>query len=653
MMRSPRRLLLPKTPPGVASALALSALALSACADDRAPDAGSRVDVNNSASPQDPGPPPFIPEPERDFTLSKPARVGRQIYVANETLNSVAIIDAQTLGVTTLPVGARPTRVVGPSDPDGPAARVMVLNEGSASVSVIDPATRAVQTLKVMPRANALVASPDGRRGVAWYDRRAARAPSNPVFGPEGDLSSVTVITPAGAFAVAVGFHVRRVTFSADSQLALILTDDGLSVLDLERLDADAFSPPIALLPDSLGRRRADDLEVAVDPRGRYAVTRTRDLLGVALVDLASGRRHVMPLPEAPSDLDLVEHEGQAQLLIMLRNSRQLVRVSLPEGVVAAAEAAAATAPSSGDSSGESGGSDDQRDQGGLDHSMDMSVDMSTDMSMQDAGGDGVDGSEDMSTDMSTLLDLGASDMSASDMSASDMSASDMSASDMGSAWPPQVPGVTVVPLPAEGLGAASVSGDGSQALLYTTTRDGAQRVVLYDMKTHALRLVPVDKGISGVLSDAGGSTFLVFHRRESDLRPSSPSDPAFIASSWGLSVINVAAGAARLILTTHEAAAAALLAPPQREPKMFVIFAQPFGVTFEPSRRDVLSINLTTFRMDTLRVPSSPREVGVIPGAWRVFVNQLHPQGRITFVDADSLRPQTVTGYQLNAGID
>ena len=51
--------------------------------------------------------------------------------------------------------------------------------------------------------------------------------------------------------------------------------------------------------------------------------------------------------------------------------------------------------------------------------------------------------------------------------------------------------------------------------------------------------------------------------------------------------------------------------------------------------------------------MPSLPEGIGAIGTVGKVYVDQKHPQGRMTFVDVASDKRQTITGYQLNAGID
>lgn len=55
----------------------------------------------------------------------------------------------------------------------------------------------------------------------------------------------------------------------------------------------------------------------------------------------------------------------------------------------------------------------------------------------------------------------------------------------------------------------------------------------------------------------------------------------------------------------------------------------------------------------DDIEVRSPAVHLGALPGTHTVFVSQTHDLGRISFFDADSAELQTITGFELNAGIE
>lgn len=612
----------------------------------------------------------FVPELEEDFEFSQPAVVGDEVYIANETLNSAAIISSTSLAIKTVPVGFRPTEIVGPAGASSDDARVMVLNEGSDSVSVIDPRTREVSDLPVMPGANRLRSNAAGTAAIAYYDADAAET------GDQiGDLSSVTLLREGSSLQIAVGFNVQRVQWSEDDARALVLSDDGVSILDVSEIDSDRVVPPVAVLPQDLIPLNPSDLEVQIDREGKWAIARLATFSGIVLTNLANSAQAVVHLPEIPTDIDLAQAEN-LEVLVMMRNTGALMRATIPEGVLAAA---AATKPPEeptpsedmGTSASDMGLLDmDQEDMAPADMGP-MLGDMSDMAGMEDmpafdmADMDASDMGSDMPIEVDMGVDLGI-DMSAdmgADMSV-DMAVAQeemgMGASDMGQEPSPgfelDVPGVEIVQLDRElKLGAAAVSGTGTQALIYTTL-DEQRRALLLDLRDGDQRPLRFEKGLKAVIPDDLGATFIVFHTRVAGEPPvdQSPSDPVFIARSWGLSVVDVATASPRLVLTEHEPWVATRWSVDDQDPRVFVIFKRPIDETFQlDSHRDVLGINLFTFGVDSFRVPSLPEGIGAIPSGRRVYINQKHPQGRMTFVDVVDGKRQTVTGYQLNSGID
>ena len=118
--------------------------------------------------------------------------------------------------------------------------------------------------------------------------------------------------------------------------------------------------------------------------------------------------------------------------------------------------------------------------------------------------------------------------------------------------------------------------------------------------------------------------------------------------------MVDVSSATPRLVITAHEPWRATLWSVDGFAPRAYVIFKRPVDEALVvATQRDVLGVNLDTFSVNSFRVSSSPEGIGAIPAAGRVYVNQTHPQGRMTFVDVDSGKQQTVTGYQLNARID
>lgn len=561
--------------------MGLIALLLGACGDQAfAPDERSGAeDMNqdsdwmNGGAPGNEDDADAVPEAPQEYEFSAPAIIGEKVYVANETLNSVAIIDSRSLHVRSVMTGAQPTEVVGPGveGPAGPDARVMALNRGNHTVTLIDPEDDSATNMKVLPYANRISAAPGGRHGVVWFDSARATASDQ-----AGDLSAVSVVSAQGSFQIAVGFHVREIRFDEAGELALVVTDDGISLLKLASIEGDGYSPPRNLIPEELSEHRVRDLNLSMTGDGRYVVAYRPGFSFLIVADLVSAQTFSVELPAGPTGVALRESDDGVEALVVLRSAGAVLRADLPDGFL---EARAAQ---------EEALEEDEEDE----------------------------------------LEAPAAE------------------------WD-EFAGYRFVDLPVEGLGSLGLSADGERAIFFTTVGEET-RAVLMELESEENKVLNFEKTIRGVLSDERGETFLVFHdKKEGSLHGLTPLDPEYVARSWGFSILDNLTGTTRLILTEHEPADAALWSPESGEAKAYLSFKLPeYASQVEPGHRDIVQVNLQTFRKDVFRLSSLPDGLGLIPSARRVYINQIHPQGRMTFLDVDSDERETVTGYQLNAGI-
>lgn len=410
------------------------------------------------------------------------------------------------------------------------------------------------------------------------------------------------------------------------------------------------------------------DLETLITSDGSFALTRSSTFAAAVLLDVEAEERHVLELPERPTDIDLIESEGATELLMMLRERDQALRMSVPQGFINAADVIDIPEDNGG-GAGDAGATD-----AGMDAGMDA-ADTSTDagdatdaadaddaadaMDVGDAG-DTADASD--TGDATDTMDTGDAE-DASDVAEPDAGDPDTSEPDAGDAsgpvddeyaFPEGIGEFHVVDVEVAGMGAASISGDRQTALLFTTAT-AERRAVMLSLEDDSQRVVAFEKLILGALPDASGASFVVIHNKQPGEIPpdATPADPEFIEKSWGLSALDIESGATRLVLTKHRPTEFALWSGDDAA-RMYATFQGPESSTEVPGTyRDVLELDLSTFRSETVRVPSLPDGLGVIPDVDKVYVSQKHAQGRITFISTTTRKKQTVTGYQLNAGID
>lgn len=280
------------------------------------------------------------PEEEVRADFELPQASERFVYATNPAGGTVSIIEAESLAITTLRTGDRPTYLrTLPGTDDA-----IVLNVGSDDATLIrmkdgKPSTT---TLDVVAGANAIGLAPDGKHAVIYFDARLGSG------SPSGSFQDVSVITlddgSDTSTNMTVAFQPRDVFFDDAGERAFVVTRDGISVLDFESVDRDGSG--IARLV-SLGSDGAQDgLDVSVTPDGRFALARAEDSGLLRLVDLESGLIQWLDLADvygtgeagddggaaAPllevTDIDLSPSGGYA--LAALRTQNAMLRIPVP-----------------------------------------------------------------------------------------------------------------------------------------------------------------------------------------------------------------------------------------------------------------------------------------------------------------------------------
>jgi hypothetical protein len=285
------------------------------------------------------------PEVEVEVDFEQPQASERYVYAANPDSGTVSIIDGESRQIQTLETGDRPTflrTLAGTND-------AIVLNVGSQDATIIRNPDKAVSlsTLRVISGANAIEVAPDGKHAVVYFNSELSTAGN-----PSGSFQDVTVLTLDGetdrATDMTVGFRPRAVFFASDSSKAFVATEDGISVLDLARVDEEGTGiADLVSLGTDIDQKT---LDVAVTPDGRFALARQPGESAVRLVDLSgdSEPMHlelaslfepedsidqdddggVTDLPVEVTDLDLAPNGTLATAV--LRNQSALLVLPIP-----------------------------------------------------------------------------------------------------------------------------------------------------------------------------------------------------------------------------------------------------------------------------------------------------------------------------------
>ncbi len=257
---------------------------------------------------------------------SEPPATGKQyLYVAIPQQDTVAKIDSLTLKVRAIKVGSSPgaLRTVPGQDV------AVVLNRLSGSASILRSRSDGgdeILTLKTAPGLNRLAIAPDGKHAVAYFDVLAA----GPSPAAKQSYQEVTLLrlTPGQELAVnlTVGFRPAEVQFDSGSRFAFVVTEQGISTIELATIQKPAIVPLVPLLKDPL--KEPKPAEVVITPDGKLALLRQTGVKGIRAVELATKAILDLPLASDATDLDLTPDGKLA--LVVLREGAAVVLVDLP-----------------------------------------------------------------------------------------------------------------------------------------------------------------------------------------------------------------------------------------------------------------------------------------------------------------------------------
>ena len=155
------------------------------------------------------------------------------------------------------------------------------------------------------------------------------------------------------------------------------------------------------------------------------------------------------------------------------------------------------------------------------------------------------------------------------------------------------------------------------------------------------MRTLDLHKSVQSVAVASDGKTALVVHQKlQGDPADPNADEKTKRERSYGYSVVDLETGFARLVLTQSEVMAFTL---PEGSDSLFVLLGQPWQVQHMP---------FDSFVPENLSLTSEPLSIGAVPSSRVIFVGQKHPDGRITFIDWETMEMTSVTGFELNSEI-
>jgi hypothetical protein len=209
----------------------------------------------------------------------------------------------------------------------------VVLDSYNGTATVVRPVgdSDTTRVLATLQRLNRLDIDPSGRYAVIWFDLAKAIQEGN-IF-TVGSFQDVTVVRLAAgnekAVNLTVGFRPREVQFDATGNRAYVITQDGVSVIDLGYATDHTATiiPPIAVADPAVS---PDDIEVDVVSTGEWAAVRQVNSATLRIVNVGSapGTTHSITLASPATDIDLAPNGSR--LYAVERTAKKLAVVDIP-----------------------------------------------------------------------------------------------------------------------------------------------------------------------------------------------------------------------------------------------------------------------------------------------------------------------------------
>ncbi len=278
------------------------------------------------------------PPPEVEYKLSEPISSRRYVWVAMTDQDRLAKIDGTNLEVVSVEVGDQPKILATLPDTD----TAVVLDSRNAAATVVRASTGSVasELYPTLPNLNRLAVAPGGKHAVAFFDLNKAiiDAGGLEAVGEVGSFQDVTVLAVQSQRSVdlTVGFRPREIEHDASGRYAFVVTDDGISVIDLPAMTAGGptIVPPIPIMEDVFADTTG--VEVDVVASGQFAVIRrpgVAELRVVSLLGPTAGVATTIPLPGVPSDLDLAP-DGSRVYAVFRAPNAGLAIIDIPGDAV-------------------------------------------------------------------------------------------------------------------------------------------------------------------------------------------------------------------------------------------------------------------------------------------------------------------------------
>ncbi|MDP9151306.1 MAG: hypothetical protein M3O36_15390 [Myxococcota bacterium] len=550
-------------------------------------------------------------EVKTESDYQSPVATGNTVWIANPRSGRVAYVDATSFNVQTVQAGDGPTYLaaVPNLDPSATSEAAIVINVRSHDATLLRHDTLngrlSPTTYPSTGDANAWAISPSGRWAVAWTD--AARlANTDPTQGFQDiavlDLTSGPALD-AGTPILAVGYRPSQVVFAQHETRAFVVTQDGISVIELGSRPAVthnfALAAPVPLGPAVADAASPDSSAVDAMPTDASAVDAATEgsvadaspegmAAGDGPLEVASdGSSSALPIPAPGGTPDvsfspdgtvaLVRQDGVAAITVISLTDGSPTRVALPSPP--------------------------------------------TDLTISPDGSFAVAVLRNTSTVAILPLPGITSDPTAS----------------------------TLIGIAGEIVGRAVVTASSKQqpsVLLFTTAAAVPRLTVLTLQPRPSYRTIALHAPVRAVFPTGDGNNAIVLHALNQPFGSGSVPTPSSLASSvrGAFSIVPISQDLPPKIVSLTAPPTAVALAPAgDRALVMVSDDASIFGVEL---------VKMPSLEVVPYSLASPPTAVGIAAGAGKGFVAQNYADGRITLIDLAGGAARTITGFELGARV-
>lgn len=198
---------------------------------------------------------------------------------------------------------------------------------------------------------------------------------------------------------------------------------------------------------------------------------------------------------------------------------------------------------------------------------------------------------------------------------------------------------------------------EGAEAGLVKITPD-AERALVYsgltlmpllgviDLESEATRFLKLRNQIRSVAISSDSEKVVVVHKKQSGSAGVNADSLKVFQHSNGMTIVDLVSGYMRAVVLQGEPTDVVLTETSGGSQVVYALLE-----SGDAAHQGLMRIDLKSFRSDFVRLPRKPVQMGQVAG--KIFVHQEAPAGRITFFDIETQAQRTVSGYELNAGID